>query len=146
MENTEAKLTREEQKDIAISRLQQMGIYSPYIKAFKNKNIVTMFENFGGYWATADNGEAELEAKIKEFEAKTGNLVYAVTHELLEFGECYSFLIVSAYKEDEAQVNLEQYNATLYAFAYVWNKTYEEFSEYGTIGVQSFGGGIRRCE
>ncbi len=27
---------------------------------------------------------------------------------------------------------------------YVWNKDDERCSEFGTIGVQSFGGGIRR--
>lgn len=142
----EEKLTREEQKQIAISRLEQLGVYAPYIRAFKKKDsVVTMFENFGGYYATADNGEAELEAKIKSFEAETGSLVYATTHELLEFGECYSFLVVSAYKEDEVDVNLEMVNSNaFYVFAYVWNKDAEECSEYGTIGVQSFGGGLRR--
>ena len=35
---------------------------------------------------------------FKEFEEETGTLVYAVTHEIFEFGECYSFLCVSKYK------------------------------------------------
>ena len=31
-----------------------------------------------------------------------------------------------------------------YAFAYVWNKTNEECSEFGTVTIKSFGGGIAR--
>jgi hypothetical protein len=33
---------------------------------------------------------------------------------------------------------------TFYAFAYVWNQTHEQLSEFGDVVVQSFGGGIRR--
>ena len=33
---------------------------------------------------------------------------------------------------------------TFYAFAYVWNKDCEWCSEFGTIGVKSFGGGLKR--
>ena len=31
-----------------------------------------------------------------------------------------------------------------YAFAYVWNKDDDWCSEFGSVTVQSFGGGIRR--
>ena len=31
-----------------------------------------------------------------------------------------------------------------YAFAYVWNKDDDFCSEFGTIGLKSFGGGIKR--
>ena len=33
---------------------------------------------------------------------------------------------------------------TFYAYAYVWNKTDDYCSEFGTIGICSFGGGIKR--
>ena len=31
-----------------------------------------------------------------------------------------------------------------YAFAYVWNKDDDDCSEFGTVALSSFGGGIRR--
>ena len=31
-----------------------------------------------------------------------------------------------------------------FAFAYVWNKSDEQSSEFGTIAIESFGGGIKR--
>lgn len=143
MEN-ENYLTREEQKEIAIRRMKQLDIFQPYIKAFEKNNIVTFFENFAGFYATKENGEEELYNAIKRFEDETGSLVYAVTHEMFEFGECYSFLCVSKYREDEANTELEVYKNKFYVFCYVWNKSIEYCSEYGTIAVQSFGGGIRR--
>lgn len=130
------------QKEKAIECLNKLDIYKPYIKAFEKNGIVTLFERFGGYYIT-DDQEPELLNKINEFEAETGSLVYAVTHEWFEFGECYSFLCVSKYEEDW-DLTLETGPYGSYAFAYVWNKDDDLCSEYGTIGVQSFGGGIAR--
>jgi hypothetical protein len=129
------------QKEVAIECLKKLNIYKPYINAFDKKGTITLFERFGGYYIDTYD-KPELLNKIKEFEEETGSLVYAVTHEILEFGECYSFLIVSKYDE-EWEMTLEEVKDG-YAFAYVWNKDAEWCSEYGTIGVKSFGGGIAR--
>ena len=129
------------QKEKAIECMQQLDIYKPYIKKFEKDGTVTLFERFGGYYID-EYQEPELLKKIREFEAETGSLVYAVTHEIFEFGECYSFLIVSQYDE-EWEMTLEDVKEG-YAFSYVWNKTNEECSEFGTITVTSFGGGIAR--
>ena len=130
------------QKEKAIECMKALDIYKPYIKEFEKKGTVTLFERFGGYYIT-DDSESELFNKIKEFEAETGSLVYAVTHERFIFGECYSFLCISKYEEDW-DLSLETSPYGSYAFAYVWNKDDDLCSEYGTIGVQSFGGGIAR--
>lgn len=129
------------QKEVAIKCLKSLDIYSPYIKKFEKDGTVTLFERFGGYYIDKDQ-EPELFNKIKQFEAETGSLVYAVTHEMFWFGECYSFLIVSKYDE-EWEMTLEEIKDG-YAFAYVWNKSDEICSEFGTIGLKSFGGGIAR--
>lgn len=129
------------QKEVAISAMKSLDIYKPYIKKFEKDGTVTLFERFGGYYIYEDN-EPELLKKIREFEAETGSLVYAVTHEIFPFGECYSFLIVSKYDE-EWEVTLEEVKDG-YAFSYVWNKTDDYCSEFGTIAVKSFGGGIAR--
>ena len=129
------------QKEVAIECMKAFDIYKPYINQFKKDGTITLFERFGGYYIDEYN-EPELLKKIKEFEAETGSLVYAVTHEMTEFGELYDFLIISKYDEEwEMTLGDAKYG---YAFAYVWNKTDEWCSEFGTIGVKSFGGGIAR--
>ena len=112
-------ITIENKKQKAIELMNKLDIYKPYIKGFKDKNSVCFYENFGGFWAYQ---EPELMAKIKEFEEKHNVLVYAVTHEYLEFGECYDFLYIPDY-EDEWDEMLYPQGNMFYAYAYVWNKT-----------------------
>jgi hypothetical protein len=129
------------QKEVAINAMKALNIYKPYIKKFEKDGTITLFEGFGGYYITEDQ-EPELLKKIKEFETEHGSLVYAVTHNIFEFGECYSFLIISKYDE-EWSMTLEEVKDG-YAFSYVWNKDDDYCSEFGTIAVRSFGGGIAR--
>lgn len=129
------------QKEVAIECMKALDIYKPYIRKFEKDGTVTLFERFGGYYIDEDQ-EPELLKKIKEFEAEYGSIVYAVTHEIFWFGECYTFLIVSKYEEEWA-MTLEEVKYG-YAFSYVWNKSDEICSEFGTVAVRSFGGGIQR--
>ena len=70
-------------------------------------------------------------------------MVYAITHEYTDFGECYDFLFIPDYEEEWDDILLK-YNGDYYAYAYVWNKTDDWCSEFGTITICSFGGGITR--
>ena len=130
----------QKQKAKAIEIMKQMDIYKPYIEGFEKENKVCFFEQFGGFWVYQ---EPEVEAKMRELEKKYGCMVYAITHEFTQFGECYSFLIVTKYKEEWNRCVVSEKNKH-YAFAYVWNKDDEWCSEFGTVVVQSFGGGIKR--
>ena len=133
-------MKHEERKIKAIELLKQLGIYKPYIEDFKEKDQVCFFERFGGYWV---DQEPEVYNKMKEVEAQFNCTVYAITHEYTEFGECYSFLLVTRYKQEWKNLVVSE-NGTHYAFAYVWNRDDDWCSELGTIGVKSFGGGIAR--
>lgn len=135
------KITREMKKQKAIELMQKLDIYKPYIQGFKENDTICFFENYGGFWAYQ---EPELMDKIKEFEKKHNCLVYAVTHEYLEFGECYDFLYVPDHKEEWEDMIMNIGSNKFYAFAYVWNKDDEYSSEFGSIGIRSFGGGIKR--
>ena len=134
------KITNEIKKQKAIELMNKLNIYKPYIRGFETDNKVCFFENFGGFWAYQ---EPELAAKIKEIEKTYNILVYAVTHEYLEFGECYDFLYVPDYKSEWKYALIPQKDI-FYSYAYVWNKTDDFCSEFGTIGIRSFGGGIKR--
>lgn len=141
----EATATFQEMKDEAIRRMIRLDIYKPYINAFKankqtNKQTVTMFENFGGYWVWQ---YPELEAKIKEFEEEHNCVVYAVTHEYTDFGETYDFLYVTN-RKDEWTSDIYVEDNVKYLYAYCWNVDDEFCSEFGEVGIQCFDGGLRR--
>lgn len=127
-------------KEKAIELLKRMDIYAPYIQGFRDGDKVCFFERFGGYWAEQ---EPELCEKMRSLEKKYNCLVYAVTHEFTEFGELYDFLIVTDYPKewDDLVYSQGSYHT---AFAYVWNKDDDQCSEFGSVTVQSFGGGIKR--
>ena len=131
---------KEKQKAKAIELMKQIGIYKPYIDGFEKEDQVCFFEQFAGFWVYQ---EPDIEAKMKQLEKEYECRVYAITHKLTQFGECYSFLIVTAYEEEwDRSVVSEKNNH--YAFAYVWNKDDDWCSEFGTIVVKSYGGGIKR--
>lgn len=131
----------EEKKIEAIKALEKLGIYTPYIEAFKKDNTICFFEGYAGFWAYQDE---ELMKKVKEIETKYNCMVYAITHEIARFGEIYDFLIITDYKEEWSDLVEKVDVADYYAFAYVWNKTDEDCSEFGTIALRSFAGGIGR--
>lgn len=128
--------------ELAKINMEKLDIFKPYIEAFISKNKVCFFEGYGGYYA---DQEEELYKKIKWFEQEYNSLVYAVTHENTSFGECYSFLYIPQ-NGDEWQYALERTKKKnfFYTYAYVWNKDFEYFSEFGTIGINANYGGIKR--
>ena len=133
-------MKHEERKIKAIEIMEKMDIYKPYIKGFRESDKVCFFEKFGGYWV---DQEPEIYNKMKQIEKEYNCTVYAITHEFTQFGECYSFLLVTNYKSEWKNLVVTE-NGTHYAFAYVWNKDDDWCSELGTVGVKSFGGGITR--
>ena len=134
-------MTKQAKKNKAIELMKTLDIYEPYIQGFEQSDKVCFYEMFGGYWVYQ---EPEIEKKMKEIEAQYKCVVYAITHEFTDFGELYDFLIVPNYKSDWKGLLYKQSNNEFIAYAYVLNKTDDLCSEFGSIVVQSFGGGIRR--
>lgn len=129
-----------ERKQKAVQLMKEMDIFKPYIEEYQRSGRVTYFERYIGYWA---DQEPELQAKIEEFEQEQNCTVYAVTHEYFEFGECYTFLIVTNYKQDWKYL-MESNNDKHLVQAYVWNVDCDYCSEFGLVTVKSRFGGIRR--
>ena len=137
----QSNTTKDERKEKALEIMQQLEIYKPYIKGFENNDEVCYFERYAGFWAWQDE---DVQNKVKEIEEKYNCTVYAITHELTDFGELYDFLIVTDYKKEWEDLICQYSQNEFSAFSYVWNKSDDYLSEFGTILVQSFGGGIRR--
>lgn len=132
-------LTKAEQKENAIKNLNRIGSYKPYTRAFE-KGVVTMYEGYGGYYVEED----ELLKKIKEIENKYGGTVYAVIHQITNIGELYTMLWTGQ-AEDESGFDVEDYGTNMYYVrSYVWNKTYEDCSEFGDVVIQPALGGLIR--
>ena len=133
------------QKEIAVSCLEKLDIYKPYIRKFKSKaGIPCFFENYAGFYV---DQEPEIYNKMKEIEEEFDCLIYAITHEITDFGELWSMLCVPRECEGVEEIigNFSSSNRNdFYAFTYTWNKTTPMFSEFGDIAVRSFGGGIKR--
>ncbi len=134
-------MERQLKKDKAIELMKTLDIYKPYIQGFKQNDKVCFYEMFAGYWV---DQEPEIEQKMKEIENKYNCIVYAITHEFTDFGELYDFLIVPDYKEEWDELIYRQRSNEFIAYAYVWNKDDDLCSEFGSVGIKSFGGGIRR--
>ncbi|MCR4874487.1 MAG: hypothetical protein K5923_01930 [Clostridia bacterium] len=133
---------KEQQTQVAIKLMETMDLYKPYIKAFKEKGIVTLYEDYAGFYI--EETEQELLDNIKEFEKEHDCLVYAVTHEYTQFGECYDYLIVPKYEEEWSDLISYSNQTKHVVFAYVVNKDDPWCSEFGDITVNQFGGGLVR--
>lgn len=131
---------KETKKVEAIKRMQMLGLHKPCITAFKNRNEVWLSEYTGGLYKFSDN--AELVEKVREFEEEYNALVYHVIHSPTGFGDLYNFLYVSNYEEEWEMDNADIPDG--YAMVYVWNKTVDWCSEFGTIAVTERFGGIVR--
>lgn len=133
-------ISMENKKAEAIKRMKALDLYKPYINLFEKDNKIFLSEMTGGVYEFDDN--EELNAKVKAFEAEHDALVYHVIHTFTTIGEMYSFLYVSDYSEEYDIENSDIEEG--YTLAYVWNKTDEWCSEFGSIGVRGKFGGIVR--
>lgn len=128
------------QKKKAIELMKGLGIYKPYIKEFQKEGTLTQFINYVGFYISK---ESKLQKAIDTFQERCGGLVFAVIHNSFFFGECYTFLYVPK-DEEEWEYSVEWEDGHTYAFAYVWNETDEDLSEFGSVELKSFGGGVNR--
>ena len=134
------KITREIKKAEAINRMKVLGLFYPCIKNFEKYDEIQLSEMTGGLYEFSR--DAELTAKVKEFENEYDALVYHVIHSYTNFGELYSFLFVSDYEEEWEMENADIKDK--YVFCWVWNKDVDYFSEFGTIVVKPMFGGLVR--
>ena len=138
------KVSRENKKQEAIKRMTALGLFKPCIKAFAKYDEVQLSEPTGGLYEFSD--DAELNEKVLEFEREHDALVYNVIHTPIRIDgivmDMYNFLYVSDYEEEWDMDNDDI--ADGYVMAYVWNKSDDFLSEFGSIAVQERIGGLVR--
>ena len=132
-------ISMEIKKMEAVKRMEVMKIFTPAIKQFKKDGKVMVSEPpLGGlYWV-----EDELETIIKKFEKENNALVYLVVRAFTNFGKMDSLLFIGDY-EEEWEVENEDIKDGI-VFSYTINYDMPDFSEMGSIGYRSIGGGIIR--
>jgi hypothetical protein len=136
-------MNKEQQKELAIRCLETLDIYKPYINKFKSAGMPCFYENFAGFWA---DQEPELYSKIKEVEVEYSCLVYAITHEITNYGETWSMLCIPESADGIEDVIGSFNQREYYAFSYTWNKSNPIFSELGDVVIMARLGGIKRVD
>lgn len=100
------------------------------------------------YWLDEEEQQA-----VKEFEEEhKGYKVYHCILNNTEFGKCLSMLYVNGKNEEEFKEDCEyfdndmseDYNNAHYIMSYVKNLDDEWSSEFGSIGIISVNGGVKR--
>ena len=121
-----------------LRRMKALKLSNNCINAFKSGNL---WES-EGIGALYELNEEEKNI-VKEFESNNkGYKVYHLIHNFSEFGELYSLLYVDTYTEEWEYFDKELEDGI--TFAYVYNKTDEFCSEFGSIGIKSQIGGLIR--
>lgn len=149
------ELEREElhamQKEEALKRLKKLSLLDDVIKYFKAGKLYRSENLYMGRKLIAilyflNDREKEM---VKEFEDKSGALVYHVIKNYTDFGTCLSFLYVSANPENWIRDNedLETWEqGSVFPFVYVRNIDNTHISGFGSIGIKPSFGGLLRTE
>jgi len=133
-------MNKELQKQEALERMKLLKIHSNAIREFEKDNLVNLSEHDGMlYWLNDKQKEM-----VTEFEKEHDAVVYHVIHNYTEFGEIYSLLYVSKYKEEWT----EDKNDIKYGTALVYVKNVDDdwCSEFGSIGIRPQFGGLVRTD
>lgn len=143
------KLDKEQQRQMAQKVLQAYHIHPSVSQQFRKgtKNHRLYYSERANatfpailYWL--DNNP-DWEAKAREIEAKTGDLIFHAVLTHTEFGDLLDFLAIPA--ESEALMQFAKEAEKGYFVSYCWNIT-DDHLETGYIKVRPRMGGIERVE
>lgn len=121
-----------------LRRMEQLKLSRNCINAFK-KNKIWESEWIGALYEINEGERKIVEQFEKEHE---GYKVYHMIHNKFEFGEVYSILYVGIEEYEWEFFDKDLKNGT--TFVYCYNKDFEEYSEFGSIGIKSNIGGLVR--
>lgn len=130
-------MNKQKQKQEAIKRMKQLGLYTNTIREFEKDNVLNRSDNGILFWLTD-----EEKRLVSKFEREYDTVVYHVIRNNTKFGMLLSLLYVSN-DEDEWEMDQEDIQQRT-PIAYVYNVDEPMFSEFGSIGVENRYGGLVR--
>ena len=138
MQKSEMKKAQVEE---CLRRLKMLDLHPNVAKEFCEEGKLNLSQGAILFWLND-----EEKQMVKEWEEKTGNMVYHIIKGYYVFGTCYSFLYVS----DEPGEDTEEWEwdredlENGCPLVYVKNVTDSLCSEYGSICIESRYGGLLR--
>lgn len=121
-----------------IRRMEKLDLSKQCISSFR-KGKVWESEGIGALYELNE----EEQKIVKQFEKEHENYkVYHVIHNLFEFGEIYNLLYVDTYFNEWEYFDNDLESGITFVYAY--NKTDNNLSEFGSIGVKKNIGGLVR--
>lgn len=131
------------QKQEAIKRLKALEVMDDVLTAFVNDDVVYKSEYLNRVFpAVLYHLDTTEQQMVSDFEKEYGALVYHVQKVSTEFGDLYSLFYVSPHRS-EWKADKDDL-ADGYALVYVYNASYPEFSEFGSISFEPAMGGVVR--
>ena len=132
-------LTRDFQKKEAIKRMENFGMYDRILHRFRENETIFMSE--GIHFYTLDE---DIKEQVEKFEKDTGSLVYHVIHNQLLGMDLYTFLFLDSTTDvcdyERGCLIKPDNKFEKIIFGYCYNKTREEFSEYGDMSFKFISG------
>lgn len=141
----ENNMDRKELKEEALLRMKKLNLAKNVINDFRDKDVVYYSEYQNSlfpavlYWVS---NRDDLVMQIKNFEKRTGYLVYHAILTPTNFGILFSMLFVSEYK-DEWEYERSDIDENI-VYAMVENLSDSNLSDMGSIGYKSVMGGLER--
>lgn len=137
---------RTEMVNEAIARMKILKMHKNTIKEFETEGKLNYSDPQGFLFWFEEDAASSIPKKVfdelKSFEERTGYLVYHVIQSLTGIGTMWSLLYISKDADEWEFEKKDLENGFLYA--YVYNSTYPELSEAGSIMVRpQFGGVVR---
>lgn len=133
------KATKEQMKQEALARMKLLDMYPYVVERFDEGGIIYYtWDVSGTLFLLAD----EIREVVQKFENQTGYLVYHVIDNNTSIGRMLTLLYVSTEMDEWAADKQDLQEGC--PLAYVENITYPDCSEFGSVGVKPFNGGVVR--
>lgn len=133
------KATKEQMKQEALARMKLLGLQYNVVRDFEAKEKIYYSLGTLGLLCLAFGGVVEV---VQKFENQTGYLVYHVIDNNTSIGRMLTLLYVSTEMDEWAADKQDLQEGC--PLAYVENMTYPDCSEFGSVGVRPFNGGVVR--
>ena len=140
LENLHEENTQEKVYNECLRRMEKLDLSKQCISAFKHGKVWES-EGIGALYELNE----EEQKIVDKFEGENKNYkVYHIIHNVFEFGEIYSLLYVDTYFDEWKYFDSDLESGITFVYAY--NKTDDNCSEFGSIGIKkNIGGLIRVC-